>query len=157
MTGVQTCALPISQLLDRGEEGCELEGAGALEAQRRGDWWGRYSRSGRLGCLQRGLPRWMLGRFGDGVELGDVAELLVALFEQLIERLGFDHGEVVLQAVVDHGHGAGGVGVGAAFGLAEDVVDAAEVLYAEGGVLERCGRLLQIGRASCRERVYGLV
>lgn len=70
--------------------------------------------------------RWLRADSGRGlVELRDVAELVVTCRQQGFDGHRGQLGEMPLQALVDHLHGAGRVHVGSAFGLANHIIDAA--------------------------------
>ena len=85
---------------------------------------GRFESGADNGKVLRGGA----GPLGGGVKLRDVAKLLVALLEQIIERQRAKLAEVVMELLADDGHGGGGVVLGAAFGLGDDIVDAAQEL-----------------------------
>ena len=80
--------------------------------------------------------------FGSSEELRNIAELPVAFFEQFLDGLGVKLRQVEAEFFVNHGHGAGRIEVSPAVGLGEYIVDAAEVLRAEGGIPERIRGLL---------------
>src|SRR5690242_18254485 len=64
-------------------------------------------------------------RLSAGIELRDVAELPIALFEQRFDRQLAKRREVILKLLIDDGHGRGGIDVGAALGFRQHIVHAA--------------------------------
>ena len=122
----------------------------AFEPSSAGDqgwWWnsgGERDSFLQLGVsllLRRTASENSEGLTGGYIVLGDVAEFLIALFEQPVDRYLIDLSQVELQTFINHAHGAGWIGVSAAVGLGEHIVDAAQVLDVVGRVLE-CGRRL---------------
>src|SRR5216683_7924158 len=79
---------------------------------------------------------------GGGVELRDVPELAIALLEHLVERERTKGSEVIAELFVDCGYSGGGIVLGAAGRLGEDIVDTAEELDVDRGVFESGGGVL---------------